>query len=378
MSSIQHNIPLLIGPLGMFYIPFLVGVLAICSGIWYERAKKVEIRGMKWKYIMFSIIGFLSFFAGFYLGDEMHLGYLIFKIGGGPLAIFPFVLIIYGLLFFLGLYILRERSVGFVLKVFGISFIFLFLAFYGIMGYGAHEHYNTKYMSVERLSLPGDYLNLTEGELEKYPPLKGAIDEVGENKMGVVSLHPNEWQHIETSLIQGALHTIKISDEYYKIKFICRLASQKLHEIPGECVNVTKEESDEYSILKKGIELADKFADNGQPFEMSISLDEWLRIEDFLDKKGSKTIEFGGEYYKFKLISDLRVQKYYATITEEELESYPTLKKSIELANKNENGRAGLKVHPDEWGQIKTVLSEKGSRNIQIGDEYYGVGFICA
>jgi len=63
------NILLLIGPLGMFYVPFLIGVLAICLGIWYERKKEVERKGRGWKYIMFSIIGILSFLAGFYLGE---------------------------------------------------------------------------------------------------------------------------------------------------------------------------------------------------------------------------------------------------------------------------------------------------------------------
>jgi len=375
------NILLLIGPLGMFYVPFLVGILAICLGIWHERKKKEEGRRRRrrgWKYLMFSVIGILSFFAGFYVGDEMHLGYLIFKSSGGPLTIFPFALIIYTLLFLVGLHISRERSLGFVLKVFGISFLFFFLAFYGLMAYGAHEHYYAKAISVHKLSAPSDYLNLTEEELEKYPSLKEAIEQAEENNIGVVNLHPNEWQRIETSLGRAWLHTIKIGDEYYKIQFRCSLASQKLPEVPTDYVNVTEEELERHSILKKGMELADKFADRGKPFKMSLSLDNWLRIEDFLDKKGLRTFEIGGEYYEFELISNLIIQKYYANITKEELEEYSSLKEVIELANKSENGRAGLKVHPDEWERIGNFLSEKGSHNIKVGDEYYGVGFICA
>lgn len=363
----------------MFYVPFLVGVLAICLGIWHERKKKVERKGRGWKYLMFSVIGILSLFAGFYLGDEMHLGYVIFKATGGPLTIFPFALIIYALLFSIGLYISRERSPGFVLKVFGISFLFLFLTFYGIMAYGAHEHYYAKAISVHKLSgAPSDCLNLTAEELERNPPLKEAILQAEENNIGVVSLYPKKWQRIEASLSRGALHAIKIGDEYYKIQFRCSLASQKLHEVPRGYVTVTNEELDDYPILKRGKELADKFADRGKPFEMSISLDEWLRIEDFLDKKGLRTIEISGEYYEFELISNLIVQKYYVNITEEELAEYPALKEVIELANKSENGRAGLKVHPDEWGRIGNFLSEKGSYNIKIGDECYEIGFICA
>jgi hypothetical protein len=59
-------------------------------------------------------------------------------------------------------------------------------------------------------------------------------------------------------------------------------------------------------------------------------------------------------------------------------EKYPSLKKATELANRSENGRAHLKVHPDEWGRISAFISEKGSYNIKIGDECYGLGFICA
>ena len=68
----------------------------------------------------------------------------------------------------------------------------------------------------------------------------------------------------------------------------------------------------------------------------------------------------------------------YLNLTEEELEKYPSLKEAIELANKSENGRTYLKVHPDEWGRIGNFLSEKGSHNIKIGEECYVVGFICA
>jgi hypothetical protein len=269
---------------------------------------------------MFSIIGILSFLAGFYLGDEMHLGYLLFKSSGGPLTIFPIAVIIYAVLLSIGLYISKERSLGFVLKVFGISFLFFFLAFYGIMACGAHEHYYAKYISVRTLSAPSDHLNLTEEELDKYPSLKEAIEQAEENNIGVVNLHPNEWKHIETSLGRAWLHTIKIGDEHYRIEFLCSLASQKLPEVPTDYVNVTEEELERHSILKRGKELADKFTDKGQPFKMSISLDNLLRIEDFLDEKALRTIEFGGEHYEFELISNLRVQKYYVNISEEGLE----------------------------------------------------------
>jgi len=362
----------------MFFAVPLICILAICLGIWYEKRKEVERRGRKVKYLVFSVIGLLSFFGGLCLGEGVHLGYLLFKASGGPLAIFPFALMIYALLFSLGLYLSKERSPGFVLKAFGISLLFLFLAFYGFMAYGAHEHYYAKHISVHKVSAPSDYLNLTVEELEQYPALKEAIVQADEKKMGVVNVHPEEWKRIGTSLGRAWLQTIKIGDEYYKLEFLCRLTSKKLPEVPKEYVSVTEEEFEGYSILKKAKERANKFVDEEGHSRMSISINEWLQLEDFFDQKGEKTIEIGREYYEFELISELRVQKYYATLTEEELDEYPSLKNAIEAANKSEDGRAGLKVHPDEWERISDFLSEKGSHNIRVGDEYYEVGFICA
>ena len=346
-----------------------------------SEGKKDIKSGRGWKYLMFSIIGILSFFAGFYIGDEMHLGYLVFKVTGGPFTVFPFALAIFAILFSLGVYISKEYSLGFVLKVFGISFLFFVLAFFSIMAYSAHEHYNAKYISVDKLSgEPEDCLNLTEMELEKYPFLKEAILLTEKNETSLISLHPKEWQQMVTSLNQENLHTINISYEYYSVKFLCSLTSWKLSEVPEEYATITENELTEFSLIKKAKELSNKYADEGkeQPFRMSLSFDKWLRIEDFFDQKGLRTIEFEGEYFEFGLTSDLRIQKYYVNITEEELEEHPYLKKAIEFANKSENGQTTLKVHPNEWERIEDFLSEKGSYTIKVGDEYYRVGFMCA
>lgn len=111
----------------VFAVP-LICILAIGLGIWYEKKQEIEKRERKKKYLAFSVIGLLSFFVGVCLGEGLHLGSVIFKASGGPLTIFPFALIIYAFLFILGLYLSKERSLGFVLKAFGISFLFLFLA----------------------------------------------------------------------------------------------------------------------------------------------------------------------------------------------------------------------------------------------------------
>ncbi len=207
----------------IFFIFPLIGVLAICLGIWHERKKEVERRGRRWKYLIFSIIGILSLLAGFYLGDEMHLGYVIFKATGGLLTIFPFALIIYALLFSIGLYISREHSLGFGLKVFGISFLFLFLAFHGIMAYGAHEHYYAKAISVHKLNTPSEYANITKEELEEYPALKKAIESANrsENSRATLKVHPDEWGRNRAFLSEKGSYNIKVGDEYYEVGFIC-------------------------------------------------------------------------------------------------------------------------------------------------------------
>lgn len=200
----------------MFPAVPLICILAICLGIWYEWKKEVERKGRGWKYFMFSLIGALSFMAGFYLGDEMQLGYLIFKATGGPSTIFPFALIIYALLFFLGLYISKEHSLGFGLKAFGISFLFFFLAFYGIMAYGAHDHYYAKAISIEKFEVPKEYVNVSEEELDEYPALKKAIEDArkSEDSRATLKVHPEEWERIRAFLTEKGSYNIKVGDEY--------------------------------------------------------------------------------------------------------------------------------------------------------------------
>jgi len=197
-----------------FISPLLIGILSICLGIWYERKKETEGRG--WKYIMFSVIGILSLLLGFYVGDEMHLGYLIFKVSGGPLTTFPFALIIYAILFLLGLHISREHSLGFGLKVFGISFLMFSLAFYGLIGYSAHEHYYAKAIDARKLQYtPDEFVDITGEELEGYPALKEAII-----SQHYVKTHPDEWTRTIDFLDEKGSRIIRFNGEYYEITFI--------------------------------------------------------------------------------------------------------------------------------------------------------------
>lgn len=365
----------------------LIWIPAICIGLWYVGRRFVERRGDRWRYLMFSIIGIVSYLSGFFLGDELGLGYLIFKVTGGPLAIAPFAFSIFAVLFSLKLYRSKKYTLGFILKAFGIALLFFILAFFSIFAYSAYSHLHSTYISVDE-GIPGNYINLSESDLEKYPSLKEAIMYAEKNKTtGLVSLHPKDWEQIITSLDPERWHTnqrdneyFNIGDNYYWMKLSCRLATQKLPEVPKENIYATEEELTEYPILKTGKRLADKRTEEEQPFKMIISFDNWLQLEEFFDREKFRTIEFGGEYYEFEIISELSVRKCYIEITEEELADFPDFKKAIELANKSENGHATLKIHPDEWRRIDDFLSEKGSHTytIKVGDEYYGFGFTCA
>jgi hypothetical protein len=376
----------MVEPFLYFLGPFLISILAIYLGIWYEKKQEVERMRRKLKYLTFSMIGIFSFFGGFYLGDEMQLGYLIFKATGGPSTIFPFALIIYALLFFLGLYISKEHSLGFGLKAFGISFLFFFLAFYGIMAYGAHEHYYAKAISIEKFGVPKEYVNIAEEELERYPFLKEAIELAYTNESSKIHLHPEKWLQLEAFLGIKDGKTIKIGEEYYKVHFLSGLAFQKLGETPNDYVTITGEDLENYPALKRALEYTDEGINNVIEGLIIVGLnpDEWLQVENYLNKKPSGTIKTEAGYYEIELISDLMVQKYEilptecTNITKEELDEYPALKKAIEDARKSEDSRATLKVHPDEWGRIQAFITEKGSYNIRVGDEYYAVAFICA
>ena len=358
----------------------LIWIPAICMGLWYGGRRLVEKRGERWRCLMFSIIGIVSYFSGFYLGDELGLGYLILKSSGGPLTTAPFAFTIFAVLFSLELYRSKKYTLGFALKAFSIALLFFVLTFFGIMAYSAHLHMET-YIYVSE-GIPENYINLSEADLEKYPSFKEAIMHAENNGTGLASLHPKEWKKIITSLDPERLQTneigseyFNVGDNYYRMRLSCSLVSQKLSEVSKEGVYATEEEIIEYSILKTGKRLADKHVDEEQPFKRSISSDDWLRIEDFFDKKKLRTIEFEGEYYEFELISELRVQKCYMEITEEELADFPNLKKAIKLANKNENGHVTLKVQSNERWRIYDFLNEKGSHTIKIGDRYYKVWF---
>ena len=82
-------------------------------------------KGQKWKYLIFFVIGIVSFPLGFILGGLFSLLLPI----GGILQLLLFPLLTCSVFFAIGLYTLQERSLVFSLKAFAISFIASILIF---------------------------------------------------------------------------------------------------------------------------------------------------------------------------------------------------------------------------------------------------------
>jgi hypothetical protein len=62
-------------------------------------------------------------------------------------------------------------------------------------------------------------------------------------------------------------------------------------------------------------------------------------------------------------------------VSEEELSEYPTLKRAIDLASKNE--KAVLNAPPEEWSKTMKFIREIGGC-IDVSGSCYTVGFLTA
>ncbi len=70
-------------------------------------------------YLLFFMIGILSFLIGIFLGEDI--------LGLSGLETVCFILLVYSVLFAIGLYVSKRWPLGFIVKAFVVSFIALFL-----------------------------------------------------------------------------------------------------------------------------------------------------------------------------------------------------------------------------------------------------------
>ncbi len=157
------------------------------------------------KYLMFFAIGIISFYLSGYILRGIH----------PPQSVY-LMLLVYWILFGIGILVCKERSRGFVVKAFAVSFAALFLISAGFFAWGAYNHINSKAIDAERLqTVPDEFAVVTEEELNEYPALKEAI-----TSQSIVKVRPGEWRRTIDYLTEKGSHTIKVGNEYYLIGFM--------------------------------------------------------------------------------------------------------------------------------------------------------------
>lgn len=165
------------------------------------------------KYILFAVLAVISYFSAellryYVISEYFHIGL------DGPNQL-GFIILVYFIFFAAGLYISKERSFGFAVKAFAISFITIMLIFAGIFTYSAYSHYNAKYISAQKLqTAPEEFVILTQDDLEKYPEMKTAIS----SGTGL-KVKPDKWSEIIEFLDEKGSHYVKVDDEYYHFLF---------------------------------------------------------------------------------------------------------------------------------------------------------------
>ncbi|AKB84912.1 hypothetical protein [Methanococcoides methylutens] len=156
------------------------------------------------KYIFFFCIGIFTFYLSGYVLRGFH-----------PPQNIYLMLLIYGILFGIGILFSKERSSVFVVNAFVISFVALLLISAGFFAWSAYGHMNSKSISADLLDYtPEDFVVVTEEELNDYPALKETIE-----TQRYVKASPGEWRRTIEFLEEKGSYVIKVGDEYYGISF---------------------------------------------------------------------------------------------------------------------------------------------------------------
>ena len=168
---------------------------------------------MRKKYFIFFGIGILALLVGEFSKGLINNFSAVGIHGTGEILL---IVLIYAILFVVGLFISKEWSLTFALKAFSISFITLMLVFTGFFTWGAYSHYNAKYIDAHKLqTAPDEFVVLTEEEMEEYPELKNAII-----SQKVIKVKPDKWYEIDGFLDEKGSRNVKVYGEYYEIGFI--------------------------------------------------------------------------------------------------------------------------------------------------------------
>lgn len=156
-------------------------------------------------YLRFILIGVITFFLSGFALQGIH----------PPKSIY-LMLVIYAVLFAAGLLISRKWSTVFILKAFIVSFLPLLLVSAIFFAYGAFSHEYSKSIEAEKLEfVPGEFVIVTEVELNEYPLLKEAVRSPGV----CFSADPEEWEQTIDFLNKKGVYEIKVGNDYYSVSF---------------------------------------------------------------------------------------------------------------------------------------------------------------
>ncbi|AGK60188.1 hypothetical protein Asulf_00153 [Archaeoglobus sulfaticallidus PM70-1] len=106
----------------------------------------------------------------------------------------PSAIILFAIILIAGSIILgrnRKEEVSIAANSF-LTVLGVIIAFMALIGYSAHEHYNAKYISVEKI---GD-AECSEIDLDSYPYLKNALKLAEKNGKAISRVPPEEWYKI--------------------------------------------------------------------------------------------------------------------------------------------------------------------------------------
>jgi len=179
----------------------------------------------KWKYSIFMIPGIISFIIGFdFFGVREIIFFPFEKFSelpdiSGLLELFLSFLIMI-ILFFILLFISKERAFSFAIKSFSISLLTLIILFFLFFSLSALN--KVTYLNIERIEEKDviSYINLTNDELKNFPSLKIALETIfSENKIEYSSKIPHkEGEKINKFLEENEnVNTIKYSGFYFRI-----------------------------------------------------------------------------------------------------------------------------------------------------------------
>lgn len=156
------------------------------------------------KYLFFLFIGIFAFFFSGYALRGMH----------PPMNVL-YGLLIFMLLFIIGLITVRNFSTEFILKAFAISFGVIFLIYASFFAWSAYSHSNANSIDAYELeSAPDEFILVTQEELNEYPGLKRTIETKTYAKVS-----SGEFRRTLDFLDRNGTYNIKVGDEYYQILF---------------------------------------------------------------------------------------------------------------------------------------------------------------